>query len=97
MLAISLAHQLFGFALSACHWWTVFCRGGGKAASGYHVDGLRTPLAQVHLRMAARYQHLSPAFLAEALGKFDAVFSSLNAENGREHYQDVTWNLALSE
>ena len=33
------------------------------------------------LRMAARYQHLSPAFLQEAVGKLDAVFGSLKEAN----------------
>jgi hypothetical protein len=33
--------------------------------------------------MAARYQHLSPAFLAEAVGRLDSVFGSFR-------YQDVT-------
>jgi hypothetical protein len=30
--------------------------------------------AASRLRMAARYQHLSPAFLADAVGKLDEVF-----------------------
>jgi hypothetical protein len=46
--------------------------------------------------MAARYQHLSPAFLSGAVGKLDAVFGSLNTENEGERYQDVTGDLALS-
>lgn len=33
--------------------------------------------------MAARYQHLSPSFLAEAVGRLDGVFGPLR-------YQDVT-------
>ena len=33
--------------------------------------------------MAARYQHLSPGFLAEAVGRLDGVFGPLR-------YQDVT-------
>jgi hypothetical protein len=51
--------------------------------------------------MAARYQHLSPAFLAEAVGKLDAVFSSNKdlklAENGEERHQDVTKQKALTD
>jgi hypothetical protein len=47
--------------------------------------------------MAARYQHLSPAFLSEAVGKLDAVFDSLNAENGEERHRSVTGNFALSD
>ena len=43
--------------------------------------------------MAARYQHLSPAFLADAVGKLDAVFGSnesLNlVENGEERHRSV--------
>ena len=35
------------------------------------------------LRMSARYQHLSPAFLAEAVGRLDAVF-------GEYRYQVVS-------
>lgn len=35
------------------------------------------------LRMAARYQYLSPAFLADAVGRLDTVFEELR-------YQDVT-------
>jgi hypothetical protein len=31
------------------------------------------------------------------IGKLDAVFGSLNTENGGERYQDVTGNLALSD
>jgi hypothetical protein len=44
--------------------------------------------------MAARYQHLSPAFLAEAVGKLDVVFGVNPAKNGEERYQDVTAKLA---
>ena len=39
-------------------------------------------LGHKDLRMAARYQHLSPAFLAEAVGTLDKVFGSLKAKNG---------------
>ena len=46
------------------------------------------------LTMARRYQHLSPAFLAEAVGKLDGVFSEASAviggKNGEERDQDVT-------
>jgi integrase len=60
---------------------------------------LRMPGADIHtvalllghkdLRMAARYQHLSPAFLAEAVSRLDGVF-------GFVRYQDVTSPKALS-
>jgi hypothetical protein len=53
------------------------------------------------LRTAKRYQHLSPAFFAEAVGKLDKVFGSdagpKLAESGGERYQDVTAKLALTE
>jgi len=53
------------------------------------------------LGAAKRCQHLSPAFLAEAVGKLDAVFGSASAaistENGKERYQDVTGNSALTD
>ncbi|HEY7184170.1 MAG TPA: tyrosine-type recombinase/integrase [Blastocatellia bacterium] len=58
-------------------------------------------LGHKDMRMAARYQHLSPAFLSEAVGKLDAVFGdaagSLVAKNGEERYQGVTAQLALSD
>jgi integrase len=58
-------------------------------------------LGHKDLSMARRYQHLSPAFLADAVGKLDAVFGSAlwpkTGENGGERYQDVTANLALAD
>lgn len=69
------------------------------AASWLRMSGADTHtvaqiLGQRDPRMAARYQHLSPAFLAEAVGKLDAVFGSNKdlklAENGEERHQDVT-------
>jgi integrase len=65
--------------------------------SGADIHTVAQLLGHKDLRMAARYQHLSPAFLQEAVGKLDAVFGSLNAENGEKRYQDVTGNLALSD
>jgi hypothetical protein len=51
--------------------------------------------------MAKRYQHPSQAFLAEAVGKLDAIFGSesepILAENGGERYQDVTVQNALTD
>jgi hypothetical protein len=47
--------------------------------------------------MAARYQHLSPAFLSEAVGKLDAVFGSLNAENGEEWRHSGAGQKTLSD
>lgn len=40
-------------------------------------------LGHKDLRMAARYQHLSPAFLADAVAKLDVVFAEVS-------YQSVT-------
>jgi integrase len=65
--------------------------------SGADIHTVAQLLGHKDLRMAARYQHLSPAFLQEAVGKLDAVFGSLNAENGRERFRDVTGNLALTD
>ena len=47
-------------------------------------------LGRKDLRMAARYQHLSPAFLADAVGRLNTVFGELR-------YQDVTAPKALIE
>ncbi|HEU0183790.1 MAG TPA: tyrosine-type recombinase/integrase [Blastocatellia bacterium] len=65
--------------------------------SGADIHTVAQLLGHKDLRMAARYQHLSPDFLAEAVGKLDAVFGSLKAENRGERYQDVTANLALTD
>jgi integrase len=58
-------------------------------------------LGHKDVRMAARYQHLSPAFLADAVGKLDAVFGSAlgpkSAENGEERYQGVTAQNQLTD
>ncbi len=50
---------------------------------GADIHTVAQLLGHKDLRMAARYQHHSPAFLAEAAGKLDAVFGELR-------YQDVT-------
>jgi hypothetical protein len=51
--------------------------------------------------MAARYQHLSSAFLSEAVAKLDEVFVSLNrpdlAENREERHPSVTAKLTLGD
>lgn len=69
--------------------------------SGADIHTVAQLLGHKDLRMAARYQHLSPAFLAEAVGKLDAVFGSnesLNlVENGEERHRSVTDNLALTD
>lgn len=56
--------------------------------SGADIHTVAQLLGHKDLRMAARYQHLSPAFLAEAVGKLDGVF-------GEIRYQDVTAPKAL--
>ena len=56
--------------------------------SGADIHTVAQPLRHKDLRMAARYQHLSPAFLAEAVNKLDGVFGELR-------YQDVTAPKAL--
>jgi integrase len=50
---------------------------------GADIHTVAQLLGHKDLRMAARYQHLSPAFLAEAVGRLDSVF-------GAFRYQDVT-------
>ena len=57
---------------------------------GADIHTVALLLGHKDLRMAARYQHLSPAFLAEAVGRLDAVFGDLC-------YQGVTAKLALPE
>ena len=48
--------------------------------SGADIHTVAQLLGHKDLRMAARYQHLSPAFLAEAVGKLDAVFGECKPE-----------------
>jgi integrase len=48
-------------------------------------------------KSAARYQHLSPAFLADAVGKLDTAFGVKRAENREERHQGVTAPLALTD
>ena len=50
---------------------------------GADIHTVAQLLGHKDLRMAARYQHLSPAFLADAVGRLDTVFGELR-------YQDVT-------
>ena len=56
--------------------------------SGADIHTVASLLGHKDLRMAARYQHLSPAFLAEAVGRLDGVFGQLdglsNAKTGVE-------------
>ena len=45
--------------------------------AGADIHTVAQILGHKDLRMAIRYQHLSPAFLAEAVGRLDAVFGDL--------------------
>jgi integrase len=45
--------------------------------SGADIHTVAQLLGHKDLRMAARYQHLSPAFLADAVGRLDGVFGKL--------------------
>jgi len=56
--------------------------------SGADIHTVAQLLGHKDLRRAARYQHLSPAFLSDAVHKLDGVFSELR-------YQDVTGSLEL--
>ena len=58
--------------------------------AGADIHTVAQILGHKDLRMAARYQHLSPAFLAEAVGRLDGVFGDLC-------YQGVTGQKALPE
>ena len=58
--------------------------------SGADIHTVAQLLGHKDLRMAARYQHLSSAFLTEAVGKLDSVF-------GTVRYQDVTAQNLLTE
>jgi len=51
--------------------------------SGADIHTVAQLLGHKDLRMASRYQHLSPSFLADAVCKLDAVF-------GAVRYRDVT-------
>jgi hypothetical protein len=48
---------------------------------GADIHTVAQLLGHKDLRMAARYQHLSPAFLADAVGRLDAVFGELRYRN----------------
>jgi len=57
---------------------------------GADIHTVAQLLGHKDLRMAARYQHLSPAFLADAVKQLDGVF-------GVSCYQGVTRLKALPE
>jgi integrase len=48
------------------------------AMSGSDIHSVATLLGHRDLRMASRYRHLSPSFLAEQVGKLDKVFTNLS-------------------
>lgn len=64
---------------------------------GADIHVVATVLGHKDLASAKRYQHLSPAYLADAVGKLDAIFGSLGGENQKERDQDVTGKLALTD
>ncbi len=45
--------------------------------SGAEIHTVAQLLGHKDLRMAPRYQHLSPTFLAEAVNRLDTVFGNL--------------------
>jgi integrase len=69
--------------------------------SGADIHTVAEQLGHKTLVMARRYQHLSPAYLGEAVNRLDAVFGGSmepkTAENGEERYPDVTGVLALGD
>lgn len=50
--------------------------------SGADIHTVVLILGHKDIRMAARYQHLSPACLAEAVGKLDGVFGVIRGSIG---------------
>jgi hypothetical protein len=48
-----------------------------EGVSGADIHTVAQLLGHKDLRMAARYQHLSPTFLAEAVNRLDTVFGDL--------------------
>jgi len=65
------------------------CAASWLRMSGADIHTVAQLLGHKDLRMAARYQHLSPAFLAEAVWRLDGVF-------GEFRYPDVTNEKALT-
>lgn len=66
--------------------------------SGADIHTVAQLLGHKDLRMAARYQHLSPAFLADAVGKLDAVFGDpTRALIGEERHYSVTNEKGLTD
>src|SRR5262245_43561631 len=69
----------------------------GMRMAGADIHTVAQLIGHKNLRMAARYQHLSPDCLADAVGKLDAVFGVKPVQNGKERDQDVTAQLALTD
>jgi hypothetical protein len=69
--------------------------------TGADIHTVAQQLGHNDLRMAARYQHLSPAYMPDAVGKLDAVFGSndslKSAENRGERHHSVTGQLTESD
>ena len=49
--------------------------------SGSDIHSVAQLLGHKDLRMTARYSHLSPAFLGEAVGRLDGVFGDLRCHS----------------
>jgi len=49
--------------------------------TGADIHSVATLLGHKDLRMTARYSHLSPAFLGEAVGKLDGVYGNLRCQD----------------
>ena len=62
---------------------------------GADIHTVAQLLGHKDLRMAARYQHLSPAFLADAVGKLDGFFGEIRYQ-GVTSLEALTPRLALS-
>jgi integrase len=65
--------------------------------AGADIHAVQKVLGHKDLRMTERYSHLSPDFLADTVGRLDAVFGVKPAKNGEERYQDATAKLALTD
>ena len=65
--------------------------------SGADIHTVGRLLGHKDVRSAARYQHLSPAFLTDAVGKLDAVFGDALGLNGGEMGKNVTLALPLKK
>jgi integrase len=63
--------------------------------AGADVHTVAQLLGHKDLRMAARYQHLSPQFLADAVGKLEVVFAEVSYQSVTS-LEDDTPNLPLN-